>query len=288
MSFSAQIKEELFKHYSTARHCQMAELAALLHCCGQYGMDSEGGLTVGFQTENALVVKKGFTLLKKTYNIDTGVPVGAEDAEKIVRKFGELSGQADSLLVKNSCCRRAYLRGAFLGCGSMSDPKKSYHMEFVLNYPEQAEQIREIIGDFGIEAKIVRRKKYYVVYVKEGSAIVDLLNVMEAHVSLMEFENQRILKEMRNSINRQVNCEAANIQKTVKAATRQVDDIQYIKEHYGFSNLPDSLREMAEVRLEYPDASLKELGEYLDPPVGKSGVNHRLMKLCELAEKLRI
>ena len=122
---------------------------------------------------------------------------------------------------------------------------------------------------------------------KEGAGIVELLNIMEAHVALMNLENLRILKEMRNSINRRVNCEAANIQKTVQASTRQVEDIIYLRDYYGFSRLPDNLREMAEVRLAYPEAALKELGEYLSPPVGKSGVNHRLRKLSELAEKLR-
>lgn len=122
---------------------------------------------------------------------------------------------------------------------------------------------------------------------KEGKAIVDLLNVMEAHVALMNLENLRILKEVRNSVNRRVNCEAANITKTVNAASRQIEDILLLKERYGLENLPENLREMAEVRLEYPDAPLKELGELLEPPVGKSGVNHRLRKLSEMAEKLR-
>ena len=139
----------------------------------------------------------------------------------------------------------------------------------------------------GLEARIVQRKKYFVLYIKEGAGIVDLLNIMEAHVSLMKLENLRIVKEMRNSINRRVNCEVANITKTVNAASKQIEDITYIKEHYGFDNLPMNLREMAEVRLENPDATLSELGQILDPPVGKSGVNHRLRKLSDLADKIR-
>lgn len=287
MSFSAKIKEELAKHISQARHCQIAELAAILHFCGQYGMGSDGSLTIGFQTENEAVIRKCFTLLKKTYNIDVGVVIDGETQEKLFAKFGSLSEPVDPLLIKNACCRRAFLRGAFLCCGSMSDPEKGYHLEFVCSHPEQAVQLKRVIAEFDIEAKIVPRKKYFVVYLKEGAGIVDLLNIMEAHVALMELENLRIVKEMRNSINRRVNCEAANISKTVHASARQVEDIKYIKEHYGFSRLPDNLREMAEVRLEYPDAALKELGEYLNPPVGKSGVNHRLRKLSELADRLR-
>ena len=137
------------------------------------------------------------------------------------------------------------------------------------------------------ETKIIFRKKYYVVYLKEGACIVDLLNVCEAPVSLMKLENLRILKEMRNSVNRRVNCETANIAKTVNAASRQMEDIEYLEVHYGFQNLPESLQQMAEIRLEHPDMSLKELGECFDPPIGKSGVNHRLRKLSELADKLR-
>ena len=140
---------------------------------------------------------------------------------------------------------------------------------------------------FDLEAKIVERKNYYVVYIKEGAKIVDALNVMEAHVCMMKLENIRIVKEMRNSVNRRVNCETANINKTVSAAVKQVEDILYIKEHMGFSNLSDSLRQMAELRLREPDAPLKDLGTMLNPPVGKSGVNHRLRKLSNIANELR-
>ena len=287
MSFSGKVKEELAKHISSARHCQLAELAAILHFCGQYGRDADGTYTIGFETENELLVRKGFTLLKKTFNIDTGLGLTEDDFWALSTKIGDLNEAVSPLLVKNSCCRRAFLRGAFLSVGSISDPNKGYHLEFVCTIPEQAEQIKELMGEFDIIGKIVRRKKYFVVYVKEGSAIVDLLNVLEAHKALMEFENLRILKEMRNSINRKVNCEAANINKTVNAAAKQIEDIIFLRDYYGLENLPEPLRQTAGVRLEYPDSSLKELGELMDPPVGKSGVNHRLRKLCELAEKIR-
>ena len=287
MSFSQNVKEELGKHVSPGRHCQLAELAALLHFCGQYGREQDGSYLVGFQTENETVAKKGFTLLKKTFNIEVGVKLDPSQMREIGAKIGDLDEPVDPLLLKNACCKRAFLRGAFLSVGSISDPAKGYHLEFVCTDEKKAEQIREILRSFDIEGRIVLRKKYHVVYLKEGESIVDLLNVCEAHVALMELENLRILKDMRNSINRRVNCEAANITKTVNAATRQIEDIETIQSHRGLGSLPDNLREMAEVRLEYPDASLKELGEYLDPPVGKSGVNHRLQKLSELAEKIR-
>ena len=288
MSFSQSVKEELGRHMSAARHCQLAELAAIMHFCGQIGRDKHGNYTIGFQTENETVSRKGFTLLKKTYNINTDVEIGEEQMREILSKIGDLDEPVSPLLIKNSCCQRAFLRGAFLSVGSLSDPSKGYHLEFVCTDDKKAGQLQSVLQGFGIDGKIVLRKKYHVVYLKEGESIVDLLNVCEAHVALMEFENLRILKEMRNSINRRVNCEAANITKTVNAATRQIEDIEYIRDHGGLQRLPQNLREMAEVRLEYPEASLKELGEYLEPPVGKSGVNHRLRKLSEFAEKLRM
>lgn len=306
MSFSGTVKEELAAQISSARHCQLAELAALLHFAGG---TCEGGLHLSLETENEAVERKCFTLLKKTFNIDT-VVIGSRTMQGKSRLFTDdaleakviqalhlkdeatdevvLNVPVNALLIKNSCCLRAYLRGAFLCVGSMSDPEKSYHLEFVCNNRPQAEQLQSIIQEFQIEAKIIKRKKYDVVYLKEGTGIVDLLNVMEAHVSLMNLENLRIVKEMRNSINRRVNCETANISKTVTAASKQIEDIILIRDRYGFENLPDNLRQMAEVRLEYPDAPLKELGEHLEPSVGKSGVNHRLRRLSEIADRIRL
>jgi len=288
VSFSSDVKEELAKHISPGRHCQIAELAAILHFCGEYGRDKDGRYSVGFQTENSSVVTKGFTLLRKTFNIDADGLVDEEQMSVFMAKIGNFEEPVNGLLIKSSCCQRAFLRGAFLSVGSMSDPRKGYHLEFVCTREAKAEQLREVMQGFGIDAKIVLRKKYYVVYLKEGSCIVDLLNVCEAHKALMDFENLRILKEMRNSVNRRVNCETANITKTVNAAARQIEDIEYIRDYYGFQNLPENLRQIAEVRLEHPDAPLKELGNYLEPPVGKSGVNHRLRKISELADKIRL
>ena len=287
MSFSHEVKAELAKHVSTAKHCQIAELAAMMSFAGQYGRIDTDQYMIGFQTENEDVVRKVFTLLKKTYNIEDGALISEQQMQELHRKFGDLGQTVDPMLIKNTCCQRAFLRGAFLCVGSMSAPEKGYHLEFVCAVKEKAKQLQQVIHEFDIEAKVIQRKKYYVVYLKESEAIVDLLNVMEAHIALMNLENLRILKDMRNSINRRVNCEAANISKTVNAASRQIDDILFLKEHYGFQKLPDNLRQMAEVRLEYPEATLKELGEYLNPPVGKSGVNHRLRSLSEIAQKNR-
>ena len=287
MSFSSEVKGELAKHISSARHCQIAELAALMHFCGQYGRDEKGAFVIGFQTENEAVVREGFTLLEKTFNIDTDTALEEQKMQEVLQKLGCPKDPASHLLMRSACCQRAFLRGAFLSIGSMSDPAKGYHLEFACSDEAKAKQLQELIKGFDIESKIILRKKYHVVYLKEGAGIVDLLNVCEAPVSLMNLQNLRILKEMRNSVNRRVNCETANIAKTVNAATRQVEDIKYLQTYYGFENLPGTLREMAEVRMDNPDAPLKELGEYFDPPIGKSGVNHRLRKLSELAEKVR-
>ncbi len=287
MSFSSEVKEEMGRQLSPSRHCRLAELAAILHFCGQYGMDTEGQYTLGFQTENETVVRKGFTLLKKAYNIDKDFSTDEELLGDLIGKLGEFDRPVPAELLTKTCCQRAFLRGAFLSVGSISDPEKSYHLEFVCTSEEMALQLQQIMHNFDIEAKIVLRKKYHVVYLKGSEGIVDLLNVCEAHVALMNLENTRIEKEIKNSVNRRVNCEAANIGKTVKAAAKQIDDITYLRDHYGLMNLPEGLREMAVVRLENPDVPLKELGTMLNPPVGKSGVNHRLRKLSELAERIR-
>lgn len=296
MSFSGTVKEEISKHISSARHCQLAELAAIIQFCGRVGKDENGADALLLDTENESVKIKYFTLLKKTFNIDSAKKLDNDDiwnilqAVKVVDSKGvmhALSAPVSSVLLKQSCCKRAYLRGAYLCIGSMSDPKGSYHLEMVCNTEAQADQICEILAYFGLDGRIIERKKHFVVYMKEGAAIVDFLNICEAHVALMEMENERIVKEVRNSVNRRVNCEAANITKTVNAATKQIAEIELLRDEYGLYNLPPNLREMAEVRLEYPDATLAELGEYLNPPVGKSGVNHRLRRLSEIAQSIQ-
>lgn len=285
MSFSSTVKEELMGIYGNARHCRIAELAAIVHFAGKNGNQPQ---EIDVPVENEYASSKYFTLLKKTFNINSvddsvlnALKLKADSNGKII-----LRTITDNRLLNNSCCRRAYLRGLFISAGSLSDPQKGYHLEFVCDEETQVKQIIEILSGFGIEAHNIIRKKYYVVYIKEGEAIVDFLNIIGAHTSLMDLENMRILKEISNDINRRVNCETANIAKTVNAASKQIEDIMYIRDNFGFDVLPDKLREIAEVRLENPEASLKELGELMDPPVGKSGVNHRLRKLSELADSL--
>lgn len=290
MSFSGQIRDELSRHEIEARHCNLAELSALMKMSGE--IKHFGNVcAVKFHTENLGVARKCFTLLEKTFNIKADIAVRRNitkgSCSYDIYAIGEELLAIQNAMVQAVCCKRAYLRGAFLAAGSMSDPSKSYHFEIVCNLGEQAEYLRELMIGFDLDGKVVQRKKHYVVYLKEGSQIVDILNVMEAHVALMEFENIRIVKDMRNSVNRKVNCETANINKTVSAAVRQTEDIKYIQDTVGFDKLPEGLKDVALTRLAYPDATLKELGALLENPVGKSGVNHRLRKLSEIAEKLR-
>lgn len=294
MSFSGKVKEELVEQIPKARHCQLAELAALIGSCGEWN-EMDGKIRIEIETENVSVVRKCFTLLEKTFNIgnDIFAEVAAgygsqrDNGVYLLNAEGEGLRAILNASVQSACCKRAFLRGAFIASGSVSDPSKSYHLEIVCYTMENAQYLVQLIGSFNIEAKIVQRKKTYVVYLKEGSQIVDMLNVMEAHVALMELENVRILKEMRNAVNRKVNCETANINKTVSAAVKQREDIEFIRDNLGFDKLPEGLRDVALTRLEYPEVTLKELGTLLQTPVGKSGVNHRLRKLSEIAEKLR-
>lgn len=277
MSFSSDIKEELARQYSKAKHCQIAELAAMIM---QEGRISMNPYSLSFDTENPMLLEKYAILLKRGFDIDVSKELESQDCKRIVDAI-------QGLYLEKVCCKRAFIRGAFMASGSMSDPNKAYHFEIVCRTPEQAARLQELMREFETEPKIVERKNHYVVYLKDGSQIVDMLNVMEAYVSLMNLENVRILKEMRNSVNRKVNCETANIGKTVTAAVKQITDIELIRDTNGLDSLPIPLREMAMVRLEHPEAPLKDLGQYMDLPVGKSGINHRLRKLAVIADSIR-
>lgn len=295
MSFSSEIKKELAERIGTGRHCQLAELSAVISFTGNISLWG-GSLQLKADTENEMLKRKYRLLLSQLFQIKESKEVlCGEDVLKVLESIKmwdkknncfENAETVDGLLIQQSCCKRAFIRGAFLASGSISNPSKAYHFEIVCRTVPQAMQLRNTINSFNMDAKIVARKKNQVVYVKEGANIVDLLNIMEAHEALMNLENVRIVKEMRNSVNRQVNCETANISKTVNAAVRQIEDIRYIQSKKGLESLPDNLKEIAVLRLEYPDAPLKELGTYLNPPVGKSGVNHRLRRISEIAAEL--
>lgn len=313
MSFSSDVKDELARKISSARHCQIAEIAAIVGACGRIMISASDTYMVGVSTENTLAARKYYKLLKQTFGIKPEIVIKGsdrpaktnlysiivrrhEDAKKLLYALKVLDGGehlieefplVNPLLIQQTCCKRAFIRGTFLIFGSISDPNKFYHFEVVCGSKEKAEQLKEIINSFELGAKLIKRKKNYIVYVKEGSQIVELLNIMEAYVSLMNLENIRIMKGVKNDVNRRVNCETANSQKTAVASVKQVEDIRYIEETIGLGALTKGLEELARLRLEYQETSLKELGQLLTEPLGKSGVNHRLKKISEIAEKLR-
>lgn len=313
MSFSSEVKEELKEVEDRARHCQIAELSAIFILTGQIRRNYHNEVYLKIHTENLTVAQKSYILIRSTFNAKVEVRVQNHNIKSSVMKYsiiverkkdvisilkalkiideqknqwGDFS-YVHNMIVQNTCCKRAFLRGIFMVAGSVANPEKAYHLEIAVLSDSLAKQVKETIACFEIDAKIITRKKYYVVYIKEGAQIVDFLNVVGAHIALMNYENVRIVKEVRNSVNRQVNCETANISKTVNAATRQIEDIEYIRQNMGFGRLPDGLREIAELRLEYPDSSLSELGEMLEKPIGKSGVNHRMRKLSNIANQIR-
>ena len=313
MSFSSKVKEELSKDCNNPRHCCIAETAAIISMCGKVIFDEKDRVRIEIHTENVTVARKYFTLLKKTYNINTDISIrhssslnksrsyilsvnDDETARKILmtcrlmKPFGVIEEDfsiSDSLIIQRECCKRAFIRGAFLASVSVSDPVKTYHFEIVCLSEAKAKQLQMIMETFNINARVIKRRKYFVVYVKDSSQVVDLLNIMGAYNALMDMENVRIVKDLRNNVNRKVNCETANINKTVSAAVKQIEDIRFIQMSSAFDELPESLQEMAELRVRYPEATLAELGQLLDTPVGKSGVNHRLKKISLFADELR-
>lgn len=312
MSFSARVKSEITKNIEIDRDETISIMSAIMRLSGTLGF---GGSKLSFKitTENPSTARFIFKLLKDTLKIHGRLLVKKSGSLKknnvyviiITEDIGlrdlldetGILGHDESILdinyhiqpelIHDDRLKKAFIKGAFLGSGSVSNPEKAYHLEFVVNSNELAEELRDLINTFGLTSKVIARKNTFIVYLKEGEQIVDILSIIGAFNSLFEFENVRIVKEMRNNVNRLVNCETANLSKTVNAAVRQVESIRLIEREIGLQRLPKPLREMAEVRLEYPDESLKELGEILEPKVGKSGVNHRLRKIEKIADELR-
>jgi len=312
MSFSTDAKNELARILPDGRKVAIAELAAIIKSAGSIQIVGYKKINLKIITELNSIARKVFKLLKVNFDINTTISINKNQmlkrnnsyvltvtdemgAIELLRELGVLEpgdgfftvNKVPEKLVEEDECKRAFLRGAFLGGGSISDPDKSYHMEFVTNSEEFAISLKDLINSLGLNSKIVPRKSNYIVYLKESEQISDLLSVIGAHKALLSLQNTKVLKEMRNNVNRIVNCETANLSKTVNASVRQVEDINLIQKTIGISNLPKNLQEIALIRVEYEDMTLKELGEILDPPIGKSGVNHRLRKIGEIAEKLR-
>lgn len=313
MSFSSNTKNELARVIPEKKCCMLAEIAGFLRMCGTIKLSGGGRMDVKLLTENPAVARLFIKLLKSYFGARADLIVGEAavlkkghsyelnisanmNAEQILRETGILRVQegcnyiSDGIyqdLIKKKCCKKAYLRGIFLGSGTISNPEKGYHLEIVCQSEFLANDVKKLINGFSLHAKIVNRKKSFVVYLKESEQITDLLILMGAHSQCLDFENIRIVKEMRNKTNRIVNCESANLDRTVNTASRQISNIELIDKNRGLAFLPEKLREVAILRRENPEASLAELAELTRPPMKKSGINHRLKKIDEIAEKMR-
>ncbi|WHY85351.1 DNA-binding protein WhiA [Neobacillus novalis] len=309
MSFASETKKEL-TNLEVKTCCIQSELSALIRMNGSLSF-SNRKLVVDIQTENAAIARRIYTLLKKSYQVQVELLVRKKMCLKknnvyIVR----LSQQAKEILedtkiigdgftiihdispelIKKKCCKRSYLRGAFLAGGSVNNPEtSSYHLEISSLYKDHNDSLCELMNTFGLNSKTLERKKGFITYLKEAEKITEFLNIVGAHNALLRFEDVRIVRDMRNSVNRLVNCETANLNKTIGASIRQVENIRLIDGTVGLQILPDKLREIAELRLNFPDVTLKELGEMVSGgAISKSGINHRLRKIDEIAEKLRM
>ena len=312
MSFSSKVKSEIARNINVTKSEALAQISAIMKVSGTIAFNGKG-ISFRIATENPSTARVIFTLLKDFFSIHSKLMVkksnslkknniymvlideemGVRDLLKNTGIFKDVDGimsldyRIEDTMVSGDEEKRAYIRGAFLGGGSISNPEKTYHLEFVTHSEEYALDLSKLINSYKLKSKVIQRKNSFVIYIKEADQIVDLLSIVGAHTALLELENIRIMKEMRNNVNRLVNCETANLSKTVNAAVRQVESIKFIQSEIGIKRLPQNLREVAELRLNYPDESLKELGEMLDPPIGKSGINHRLRKIEKIAGELR-
>ncbi|MGI5901860.1 MAG: DNA-binding protein WhiA [Desulfitobacteriia bacterium] len=308
MSFSTSTKDELARLETKKECCELAELASLVRMNGVLQISANQKYSLNVVTESAPVARKVFNLAKKRLQLPVDIvvrrklrlrknnsylvkifPEGVADLEKLglFNEQGEILAGIDKKLIRKQCDQKAYLRGAFLVGGSISNPEGHYHLEISTNDKLLAEGICGLLNKFDLNAKISTRKRFFVVYLKESNRIFEFLALIGAYQALFEFENIRILKDMRNQVNRIVNCETANLSKTVDASVRQLNSIRLIERTIGLKTLPKNLYETARLRLEFPDSSLKELGEMLNPKIGKSGVNHRFRKIEEIAKKIK-
>ena len=309
MSFSHDVRNELARVMPEKECCGKAELAALLASATIVIGSGDHECNLRVRVEHAATARKIFKLLKESYGLQSTVHI--ENYKRFGKtKIYEVNTyfSADNLsilqelhliednnnnknqpgphLTRKTCCKRSYLRGIFLSRGFVNRPENDYHLEIVFIDGKMATQVQKLLARFDIEARIFERKNTLVLYIKESEKIGDFLRVVGANRALLEFENVRIIKSMRNTVNRQVNCETANLAKTIDASVRQIDLINRAREREGWNKLPAQLRELALLRVDYPDYSLKELGELTQPPLSKPGVAYRMRRLEKMAEDL--
>lgn len=283
MSFSSEIKEKLCSYKFECPKCAAAEIAGLLRTSGR-----ENG-AIKFVTENDSASKRAADDIYEVFGIKTAVSSGTKNREIIINDVYESENIKSVIygdVIPFECCKASYIRGAFLGCGSVADPNKNYHLEFSVRDKSESEFLAKLISDAGFGAKITERKGNYVLYLKGCEDIADILGYIGAPMAALTLFEVQVEKEMRNNVNRRVNCENANADKMAKAASKHIFAIEKIKECKKWDKLPEVLREIGELRTEYPEDSLKELGERLEIPIGKSGVNHRLNRILRIAEEI--
>lgn len=275
--------------------------------CGRLLIGGRGALGLAAVTEHAGVARKILTLLKKHFQVPTETMVRKNrrlkkhntyvlkvlpclEGTAMLKEIGMISvdngiAESDRSLWKKSCCRRAYLRGLFEGGGSVNKPAGEYHLELVTDNDDFGKVMVKLLQSFNLQAGVSSRKQDCVIYLKGADQITEFLNIVGAHNALLLFENARVVKDMRNRVNRLVNCETANLGKTINAAVRQADKIRLLEACGVLKRLSPALQEIAHIRLQYPEASLQELVDLLDGKVGKSGINHRLRKLEQIADE---
>lgn len=307
MSYASDVKKELTTLEVHKEHAK-AELAALIKMNGAVSLANRQ-MILNVQTENAAIARRLYSLLKDHYQVRSELLVRRkmklkknniyivrlkQDTQNILMDLDIMDGMmfvthVSSSIMGNGQKMRSYLRGAFLAGGSVNNPETSrYHLEIYSLYEEHNQDICDMLNYYGLNARTLERRNGYISYLKEAEKIADFLTLIGATNSMLKFEDVRIVRDMRNSVNRLVNCETANLNKTIDAASKQVENIQFIEQSVGLEALPEKLKEIAELRLAYPDLSLKELGEAAPSgPISKSGINHRIRKLNEYAEKLK-
>ncbi|MBQ4629695.1 MAG: DNA-binding protein WhiA [Clostridia bacterium] len=308
MSFSSDVKSEIIKTNEKTKKIRIAKLMGML-CFGARISKSENGFHLKFATENPKIARLLYTLIKKDCEIQSEIRVFRgkktiiyfvmiDDELEIcdlfhtvpILKRNQTMKDFDSFrinfdFISDVAEKKAFVQGAFLSSGSVISPQKNCHLEFANGNLKLCEDMKKLFDEFDLSAKIAMRKSSYVLYFKNNSDVADVLTLLGAYDSLMEFHNVKIMKEMRNSINRKMNCDTANMTKTLDAAFKQAQAIEKLKNLGVLDQLNDSLKEVAELRIKHKELGLKELGEMMNPPLGKSGVNHRLRKLMEEAEK---
>ena len=305
MSYTAEVKEELSRVAPRRSCCPKAELAALVRVEGTLHITGAGHYRLEVATETAPVARKAIKLLHELYGLKTELTVRRSILHKtnnylitvprqaalaaalsdlgVLDEEGNISYRIPGRLVRKDCCAISYLRGAFLGGGFVADPHGDFHFELTAEAPEMAEDLVALMARFEMEARVTRRRGLFAVYLKGAEPIVTFLALVGAHRALLRAEDVRVMKSVRNRVNRLVNAETANLMKSTDAAMVQLDRISLLAERRGLDSLPPALRDLAYLRLEHPDVSLRELGELAEPPLSKSAVYHRIRRLEELA-----